>query len=549
MASSLISFPYPPPPPPRFTYVPTTQRKKNHKTTTTIILKRYIRVEGSRTEGVFRISPSQRVVETIKAGYDAAGTVDLHKLNDVHAAASALKALLRELPEPILAETVLFRLQRLIKKHPNAKSGGDAAALSELCIALLEMLQKALSPVMLQTLTLLCELCSQLCGNRKVTKWSADGLATTIGPNLYRDTHIVDHGQLQAYMVAGNKAVAFLFEHYRTLFKPARSTPVMVRKRTTPPSPEDTASGTNPVAKPPRKSGTKPAGAGAGGAGAGAGSVGSAYNMMDADGEKAGGSPLVSNSGSGSSSLSGGGKGKKPLSAGHSLLADVLASQRAQAAATAGSSSTKPSSSPGRDGGGGGSGGGGDQATPPGSMSSSYEGLDFPDAMREATMSPGGSWNAATSSVSPFGAQRGGRRVQAAVAHAVARVLFGEWGGDGLPAVDTMSAAASGANDVALAAAWVASPMASPIGSPVTSPAKPTVRTRDLGGSSGSGGGSGGGDRGGSQALSEIEINLVADAEEDVGIVASNDDNDFEVVAAADFAKHTKTKHPHDHTY
>ena len=55
---------------------------------------------------------------TIKLRTAILGTVDLAATNDVHAAASALKALLRELPEPILPETVLFRLQRLIKQHP-----------------------------------------------------------------------------------------------------------------------------------------------------------------------------------------------------------------------------------------------------------------------------------------------------------------------------------------------------------------------------------------------------------------------------------------------
>lgn len=177
---------------------------------------RYIRLEGSRTEGVFRISSSQRVVDRIKSEYDAKGTVDLAEVNDVHASASALKALLRALPEPLLAETVLFRLQRLIKKHPVAS--GDGPQLASLCIGVVDMLRKAMSPVMFHTLTMLCELCSQLCGSRQVTKWAADGLATTIGPNMYRDAHLTDHGELQAFMVAGNKAVTFLFENYRTLY-------------------------------------------------------------------------------------------------------------------------------------------------------------------------------------------------------------------------------------------------------------------------------------------------------------------------------------------
>ena len=400
-------------------------------------------------------------MESIKAGYNSSGSVDLKEVNDVHAAASALKALLRELPQPILAETVLFRLQRLLKQQQQATpKDSDPSNLSSVCIAVLEMLQKALSPVMLHTLTMLCELCSQLSGSRKVTKWSVDGLATAIGPALYRDGHITNHGELQAFMVAGNKAVAFLFENYRTLFKPARNTPEIPRKRVNPPSPEDKASSANPVAKPPRKSGTKPA------SGTRA-TVGSAYS--DADREKAGsaGSPLAAQSSSTPGSTTGssanaGGKGKKPLSAGHSLLADVLASQRVHAAAAAAAGAeSSPKVSPGRGSSSSGGGGGSDRehATPPGSASASYDGLDFPDAMRDATTSPGGTWNAASGSVSPFSAQRGGRRVQAAAAHAVARVLFGEWGDDGLPAVVTMSAAAE-ANDGALAAAWVASPMA-----------------------------------------------------------------------------------------
>lgn len=141
----------------------------------------------------------------------------------------------------------------------------------------------------------------------------------------------------------------------------------------------------------------------------------------------------------------------------------MLASQRVHAAAAAAAGAeSSPKVSPGRgssSGGGGGGGGDREHATPSGSASTSYDGLDFPDAMRDAAMSPGGTWNAVSGSVSPFSAQRGGRRVQAAAAHAVARVLFGEWGDDGLPAIVTMSAAAE-ANDGALAAAWVASPMA-----------------------------------------------------------------------------------------
>lgn len=82
------------------------------------------------------------------------------------------------------------------------------------------------------------------------------------------------------------------------------------------------------------------------------------------------------------------------------------------------------------------------------------------------------------------------------MAHAVNRVLFGEWGGDGLPAMPVPGVSdAAESNDGALAAAWVASPM----GSPVISPAKPQVHNSSNNRSSSKGGkaaGGGGGDAG-----------------------------------------------------
>jgi hypothetical protein len=57
-------------------------------------------------------------------------------------------------------------------------------------------------------------------------------------------------------------------------------------------------------------------------------------------------------------------------------------------------------------------------------------------------------------SVSPFTSARGGRRVQASVAHAVARVLFGEWGNDGLAPVRELLLLTLAAAAFALEVGW-----------------------------------------------------------------------------------------------
>ena len=61
---------------------------------------------GIGHEGIFRINGSTRVVDKMKAIIDKTGDTDFEEAGDVMAIASLLKMFLRELPDPIMTETL-----------------------------------------------------------------------------------------------------------------------------------------------------------------------------------------------------------------------------------------------------------------------------------------------------------------------------------------------------------------------------------------------------------------------------------------------------------
>ena len=186
----------------------------------------YITKHGTEVQGVFRISPAAGHLNALKATYDANGTAGLEGLEDVHTAASCLKLLLRELPEPLLPGGVVAELEEVLSQGQGQRgSGPDTRVAAQRVTETLAVLTEGRR----QTLELLLRLLHYLCENEEKTRWSPSALSTVVGPNLYQMD--ADTGaDLHSFTIQSNQTVAFLIQNYQQIYHPAP-----VEKRVQPP--------------------------------------------------------------------------------------------------------------------------------------------------------------------------------------------------------------------------------------------------------------------------------------------------------------------------
>eukprot|EP00211_Chloroparvula_japonica_P004473 CAMPEP_0119145922 /NCGR_PEP_ID=MMETSP1310-20130426/38163_1 /TAXON_ID=464262 /ORGANISM="Genus nov. species nov., Strain RCC2339" /LENGTH=615 /DNA_ID=CAMNT_0007137771 /DNA_START=3 /DNA_END=1850 /DNA_ORIENTATION=- len=157
-------------------------------------------------EGIFRISPSQGEMESVRCAYDRGEKVDIAVVvnNNPHIAAGLLKKFVRALPEP-LCTFDLF--QEFL--HTN-ELDSDLAKIHHLR----EVVSK-LPRANLHTLHAIAYLCFVLGENRKVNKMGYSNLGIVFAPGIL---YAKDTNQTMGFCTESNEVISILFEHAQSIF-------------------------------------------------------------------------------------------------------------------------------------------------------------------------------------------------------------------------------------------------------------------------------------------------------------------------------------------
>eukprot|EP00002_Diphylleia_rotans_P031838 TRINITY_DN6634_c0_g2_i1.p1 TRINITY_DN6634_c0_g2~~TRINITY_DN6634_c0_g2_i1.p1 ORF type:complete len:1202 (+),score=257.36 TRINITY_DN6634_c0_g2_i1:61-3666(+) len=139
----------------------------------------YLSVEGTKAEGIFRVSGSQVKIAEWKAKAEKKfGAVKFYKLNDPHAAAGLLKQYLRELKEPLVPQ--MCHSAFISSAEAFERDSQDINFVSTIC-AYASSWSKIRKAVFCAVFQMLLKLSLQA----SATKMDASNLATVLGPSLF----------------------------------------------------------------------------------------------------------------------------------------------------------------------------------------------------------------------------------------------------------------------------------------------------------------------------------------------------------------------------
>lgn len=102
----------------------------------------FIRESGMEEEGLFRRSPQSVMLRAAQDAYDRGNVVSLDTFGDPHLAAVLLKKYLRDLPEPVIPES----LYPVVRRCPMPSPSGDDPASVERDIASVTYVRDVLLP-------------------------------------------------------------------------------------------------------------------------------------------------------------------------------------------------------------------------------------------------------------------------------------------------------------------------------------------------------------------------------------------------------------------
>lgn len=177
--------------------------------------------ERMKTEGIYRKSGSQIVIEQFEKMFADEEKVDFVKMNaDVHAVTSVLKRYLRKLPNPILSYQCyealinLVRDNNLLIEYPLSKSTKPSTLYHNAVERLVGIMQTL--PVQnLIVLRLLCQHLDQIIKYQDDNLMTLHNLALVFAPGLIKDysgeKDIVD-------MKERNYLIGFILQNYRDIF-------------------------------------------------------------------------------------------------------------------------------------------------------------------------------------------------------------------------------------------------------------------------------------------------------------------------------------------
>ncbi|XP_066534808.1 protein FAM13A isoform X4 [Hoplias malabaricus] len=168
----------------------------------------YLIQHGLEQEGLFRVSGSVRVLDTLKQKLDRGEDLDLQQEAEACTVASLLKQYLRELPEGLVHSSIhstLIQLQR--------ESSEDV-----FCKDVRQLLLQ-LPDVHYSVLRYLCHFLTQVEQQQHHNRMTALNLATVFGPNVFHVSPGFEGIQEQNIC---NKIMAKLIQNYSIIFEPER---------------------------------------------------------------------------------------------------------------------------------------------------------------------------------------------------------------------------------------------------------------------------------------------------------------------------------------
>ena len=179
----------------------------------------YLIYHGLGTVGLFRISPSSVMVDSIKLAFENGDSVNI---SDPHATAAVLKSYFRELTEPLIPYAAFAAFIAAVdSREPDA----SYARLRECCRSLLQEDNRLVLSFLLHFLTLVAS-------QQPVNKMSPRNLAVVWAPNILRGPASssassqqqqpapppVDQQQMAREMQRAEECVVLLIEGYHAVF-------------------------------------------------------------------------------------------------------------------------------------------------------------------------------------------------------------------------------------------------------------------------------------------------------------------------------------------
>ncbi|KAJ7174037.1 CDC42 rho GTPase-activating protein [Mycena crocata] len=146
----------------------------------------FIRESGMEEEGLFRRSPQSVMLRAAQEAYDRGNVVSLDTFGDPHLAAVLLKKYLRDLPEPVIPESLYPIVRRCPMPSPSADTSDPAnvergiAAVAYIRDVLLPQLPPCVYILLSHVLHLMHEVSLRVASNRM----DAHNLAVVLCPNL-----------------------------------------------------------------------------------------------------------------------------------------------------------------------------------------------------------------------------------------------------------------------------------------------------------------------------------------------------------------------------
>lgn len=156
-----------------------------------------LRLNGLESEGIFRRSPSSTLLKQLKEAYNRGQAVSLSSFGDPHIAAVLLKTFFRDLPHPVVPES----LYPHIRKCPPTDDPSNRTSIEYIRGTLLPMLERR-SPATLTVLSQVLHLLHDVSLRSSVNKMDTFNLATTFCPNLVSGSSVIQDTHMCAVVDA-----------------------------------------------------------------------------------------------------------------------------------------------------------------------------------------------------------------------------------------------------------------------------------------------------------------------------------------------------------
>lgn len=166
----------------------------------------FLKSNGLRQEGLFRVNGNMKVVDRLKNAFDKCGDADLEEIGDVPAAASLLKMFLREMTDPVIPEQLQPIFIQVQDQYCKEK---------EKAIPLFKQLIQRLPPSNAYLLKYLCEFMLTIADGSDVNKMTPLALAIVFGPNIFRCGEGLEGLRDQAYV---NAVLLLILQEYEEMF-------------------------------------------------------------------------------------------------------------------------------------------------------------------------------------------------------------------------------------------------------------------------------------------------------------------------------------------